>query len=142
MDAIHYYVLSRWRSLAGAEFCEIFFPGQPKNLTYWYRSFIIETQYSLLCLCKRGLHCPLQTSCCMHWFLARNTNPVFVSEVSCRFISCHTVQLFDMYFLDEKSLNQASCFMYHFVANTMITPVEILCTTLPHSPRTSYTNST
>ena len=37
----------------------------------------------------------------------------------------------------------ASCFMYHLLLrNTMITPVEILCITLPHSPRTRYSNST
>ena len=106
------------------------------------RSFVMLSQVGNCNLCSSDdfLHCPLHMSCCMHWFLARNANPVFVSEVSCCFIYCHTEQLFDIYL--TKNFIQTSFMFYHLVANTMITPVEILCTTLSHSSRTSYSNST
>ena len=88
------------------------------------------------------LHCPPHTSCCMHWFLARNVNPVFVSECHVTYLLTHSTVVW--YILDDFFYSNelyVLCIIL-LLCNAMITPVKILCTTLPHSPRTSYSNST
>ena len=86
-----------------------YFLGQRQILTYWYlyvrhyrkpisisvcvRKFnLVKWFRTIFCHAKPNkelrdifkwwlLHCSLHMPCCMHWFLVRNANPVFVPNV-------------------------------------------------------------
>ena len=83
------------------------------------------------------LHCPLHALCCMHWFLARNANPVFVTEVCVTLFIATQINCLILTW--QKIFEPASCcIMLLLITNTMIASVEILCTTPSLSMHSSH----